>query len=65
MILVEHDMGFVMEQCDRVVVLDLGQVLATGTPKAIQANPQVRAAYLGDGSDNRNHGNTEPQGGQS
>lgn len=62
--LVEHDMGFVMEQCDTVVVLELGQVIATGTPKQIQENPQVRAAYLGDGSNNRNHGNTE-QGGES
>jgi ABC-type branched-subunit amino acid transport system ATPase component len=63
--LVEHDMGFVMEQCDTVVVLELGQVIATGTPREIQENPQVRAAYLGDGSNNRKHGNTELQGGQS
>ena len=63
--LVEHDMGFVMEQCETVVVLELGQVIATGTPREIQENPQVRAAYLGDGSNNRNHGNNEHQGGQS
>jgi branched-chain amino acid transport system ATP-binding protein len=63
--LVEHDMGFVMEQCDTVVVLELGQVLATGTPSEIQENPLVRAAYLGDGSNNRNHPNTEHQGGQT
>jgi branched-chain amino acid transport system ATP-binding protein len=63
--LVEHDMSFVMEQCDTVVVLELGQVIATGTPQEIQQNPQVRAAYLGDGSNNRNNGNTELQGGQS
>jgi branched-chain amino acid transport system ATP-binding protein len=50
--LVEHDVGFVMEQCDRVVVLDLGKVLAVGAPQAIRADPTVRAAYLGDGSDN-------------
>jgi branched-chain amino acid transport system ATP-binding protein len=48
-ILVEHDVGFVMRQCDRVVVLDLGRVLATGLPNEIQANPEVRAAYLGEG----------------
>jgi branched-chain amino acid transport system ATP-binding protein len=64
-ILVEHDMGFVMEQCDTVVVLELGQVIATGTPEEIQENPLVRAAYLGDGSGHSKHGNTELQGGQS
>jgi ABC-type branched-subunit amino acid transport system ATPase component len=63
--LVEHDMGFVMEQCDTVVVLELGQVIASGTPEEIQENPQVRAAYLGDGSNNRNHTNIEHQGGQT
>ena len=47
-LLVEHDVGFVMEQCDRIVVLDLGQVLATGTPAEVQQNPAVRAAYLGE-----------------
>lgn len=46
-VLVEHDVGFVMGQCDRVVVLDLGQVLAEGTPAEIQSHPAVRAAYLG------------------
>jgi len=47
-VFVEHDVGFVMEQCDRIVVLDLGEVLATGTPDEIQQNTAVRAAYLGD-----------------
>jgi ABC-type branched-subunit amino acid transport system ATPase component len=46
-VLVEHDVGFVMEQCDRIVVLDLGEVLATGVPDEIQQNAAVRAAYLG------------------
>jgi branched-chain amino acid transport system ATP-binding protein len=63
--LVEHDMGFVMQQCDMVVVLELGQVIASGTPKEIQEDPQVRAAYLGDGSNTKNHGNNETQGGQT
>ncbi|MBL7500845.1 ABC transporter ATP-binding protein [Frankia sp. CNm7] len=46
-LLVEHDVGFVMGQSDRVVVLNLGAVLAEGTPDEIQAHPEVRAAYLG------------------
>ncbi len=48
-ILVEHDVGFVMQSCDRIVVLDLGRVLAVGDPKEIQANAAVRSAYLGEG----------------
>jgi len=47
-LLVEHDVGFVMGLCDRVVVLDLGRVLATGRPDEIQSNADVRAAYLGE-----------------
>lgn len=47
-VLVEHDMELVMEICDRIVVLNLGQKLAEGTPREIQDNPEVIAAYLGD-----------------
>jgi branched-chain amino acid transport system ATP-binding protein len=47
-LLVEHDANFVMTQSDRVVVLEFGQILADGTPAAIQANPAVKAAYLGE-----------------
>ena len=47
-LLVEHDVGFVMQHCDRIVVLDLGQVLTVGAPHEVQANAQVRAAYLGE-----------------
>jgi len=46
--LVEHDMGVVMDLSDHVVVLDFGRVLASGTPEAIQNNPKVISAYLGD-----------------
>lgn len=46
-LLVEHDMDFLMRECHRVVVLNLGQVLAEGTSKEIRSNPAVRSAYLG------------------
>jgi ABC-type branched-subunit amino acid transport system ATPase component len=47
-LLVEHNAGFVMEQSDRVVVLNLGTVLADGSPEEIQSNQVVRDAYLGE-----------------
>jgi len=47
-VLVEHDMELVMDICDRIVVLNLGQKLAEGTPREIQDNYEVIAAYLGD-----------------
>lgn len=46
--LVEHDMELVMDICDRIVVLNLGRKLAEGTPREIQDNQEVIAAYLGD-----------------
>jgi branched-chain amino acid transport system ATP-binding protein len=46
-VLVEHDVGFVMGICDRIVVLDVGQVLTAGTPSEVRADPRVAAAYLG------------------
>ena len=46
-LLVEHDMAFVMGTCEFIHVLDFGQIIATGTPTEVQANPAVQAAYLG------------------
>ena len=47
-ILVEHDMGVVMDISDRVCVLEFGQKIAEGSPQEIQENPQVIRAYLGE-----------------
>jgi len=47
-LLVEHDMKVVMGICERLVVLDRGAMLATGTPEEVRSNPKVIAAYLGE-----------------
>ena len=49
-LVVEHDMRFVMSLCARVHVLDHGRPLAAGTPEQVQADPAVRTAYLGAGT---------------
>jgi len=46
-LLVEHDMKFVTDLCDRICAISFGKLLAVGTPQEIQANEQVQAAYLG------------------
>jgi ABC-type branched-subunit amino acid transport system ATPase component len=56
-LVVEHDMRFVLELCDHVFVLDFGKLIASGTPAQIRTDPAVQAAYLGemvDGAPARN-----------
>jgi branched-chain amino acid transport system ATP-binding protein len=47
LVVVEHHMDLMMSVCDSIVVLDFGKVIATGSPREVQDNPAVTAAYLG------------------
>ena len=47
-LLVEHDMRLVMNLCERIIVLNYGDIIAEGKPEAVRVDPQVIAAYLGE-----------------
>jgi branched-chain amino acid transport system ATP-binding protein len=51
-LLIEHQMRLVMDICERITVLDFGEVIARGTPVEIQNNAKVVEAYLGKGAAN-------------
>ena len=46
---IEHDMKFVMNSCNRILVLNFGQKILEGTPAEVKTNPEVQSAYFGKG----------------
>jgi ABC-type branched-subunit amino acid transport system ATPase component len=51
LLVIEHDMDLIMRISDKVVVLNFGMLIASGTPQEVRRNPEVIAAYLGEDTD--------------
>ncbi|MDH5291912.1 MAG: branched-chain amino acid ABC transporter ATP-binding protein/permease, partial [Acidimicrobiia bacterium] len=59
-LVIDHDLGFITSICDRITVLDQGEVIAEGTPTEVRADPTVIAAYLGSQADEIPAGEVRP-----
>jgi ABC-type branched-subunit amino acid transport system ATPase component len=61
-LIIEHDVSFVMTLCDRVLVMERGRKLAEGTPSEIRYDPRVISSYLGESQQPATHDGTEVDG---